>query len=234
MKNRMIDLAVVAEVAKALKELKDAMVFVGGSVVSLYVDDKAVEEVRQTDDVDVTINIVNYNAWVEMQERLAALGFSPDPNGHAICSYLYKGIPVDIMATDDGPIGGGNKWYKIGFDNLWIRQVEEEHINILSAPCFLATKFEAFKSRGTDYRTSHDFEDIIYVLDNRSTIVEEVKKEPESVQQFLREELITVCKKPSFEEIISCHIQPMIQDERLPIIKEKIKQIITISCLSTN
>ncbi len=37
---------------------------------------------------------------------------------------------------------------------------------------FLATKFEAFKDRGGDYRTSHDFEDIVYVLDNRTTIVE--------------------------------------------------------------
>ncbi|WP_373941052.1 hypothetical protein OEG92_14505 [Polaribacter sejongensis] len=92
MKNRIINNAVVAEVANALKELKDQMIFVGGSVVNLYVDDEAAEEVRQTDDVDVTINLIKYSAWVQMQERLAELGFSPDSGGHSICSYLYKGI----------------------------------------------------------------------------------------------------------------------------------------------
>ena len=106
MKNRVINNAVVAEVANALKELKDQMIFVGGSVVNLYVDEEAAEEVRQTDDVDVTINIINYAALVKMQERLSDLGFNPDPNGHSICSYLYNGIPVDIMASEDGPLGG--------------------------------------------------------------------------------------------------------------------------------
>ena len=33
----------------ALQELKDQMVFVGGAVVSLYVEDAPAEEVRQTE-----------------------------------------------------------------------------------------------------------------------------------------------------------------------------------------
>jgi len=41
MKNRVINIAVVAEIALALKELKDQVIFVGGSVVSLYADDSA-------------------------------------------------------------------------------------------------------------------------------------------------------------------------------------------------
>lgn len=226
MKNTVINIATVAEIATALKELKDHMIFVGGAVVSLYVEDEPAEEVRQTDDVDVTINLVNYTAWVLMQERLAALGFSPDPNGHAICSYLYKGIAVDIMPSKDGPMGPANKWYEVGFDNLWTKTINRIEIKILSVGCFLATKFEAFKDRGTDYRTSHDFEDIMYVLDNRTTIVEEIKLEPESIQQFLKDELKKVYTKSNFEEIMSCHIHPLIYEDRLPILKEKIETII--------
>ena len=225
MKNKTINIATVAEVAVGLKELKDEMVFIGGAVVSLYVEDEPAEEIRQTDDVDVTINLLNYSAWIKMQERLLDLGFSPDPNGHAICSYLYKGISIDIMPSEDGPIGPANKWYKVGFHNLWTTEVQGHSIRILSAPCFLATKFEAFKGRGKDYRFSHDFEDIIYVLDNRTTIVEEIQKEPESIQQFLKEELIRVYTQPNFEEIISCHVHPFIYADRLPIIIEKIKII---------
>lgn len=226
MKNNIINIATVAEIATALKELKDQMIFVGGAVVSLYVKDEPAEEIRQTDDVDVTINLVNYAAWAQMQERLAVLGFSPDPNGHAICSYLYKGISVDIMPSKDGPVGPANRWYEVGFDNLWTHTIDGIDIKILSVGCFLASKFEAFKDRGRDYRLSHDFEDIIYILDNRASIIADIAKEPKSIQQFLKEELTKVYTKPNFEEIMSCYITPLIFEDRLPIIKDKIETII--------
>jgi hypothetical protein len=46
MENRTINIAVVAEVAKALKNIKKDMVFVGGAVVSLYTDDPAADEIK--------------------------------------------------------------------------------------------------------------------------------------------------------------------------------------------
>ena len=198
-----------------------------GLFVSVYTDDPSADEIRPTADVDLTINLLNYADWVQMQERLAALGFSPDPVGHAICSYLYKGISIDIMPAEDGPIGPANRWYKVGFQNLWTTKVKEEDISILSAPCFLATKFEAFKDRGTDYRTSHDFEDIIYVLDNRTTIVAEINEDHPDIKQFIKEELIKIYKSNTFTEIVSCHIHPLIVADRLPMLIEKIENIIT-------
>jgi hypothetical protein len=48
MDNKIINIGVVAEVAKALKELKSQMIFVGGSVISLYTDDVAADEIRPT------------------------------------------------------------------------------------------------------------------------------------------------------------------------------------------
>lgn len=140
MENRTINIAVVAEVADALKEVKEHIVFVGGAVISLYTNDPAVDEVRPTQDVDITLKIVNLSHWQEVQERLGELGFHPDPFGHAICRYKYNGIPVDIMATEDSPFGPSNRWYKIGFENLWITKAEDQEIKILSAPCYLATK----------------------------------------------------------------------------------------------
>ena len=77
----------VAEVAAALKDLKSEMVFVGGAVVSLYTDDTAADEIRPTQDIDMTLNIVNLTHWKQVQEKLGNLGFHPDPYGHAICSY---------------------------------------------------------------------------------------------------------------------------------------------------
>lgn len=135
MENRIINIAVVAEIAKALKPIKEEVVFVGGAVVSLYTDDVAADEIRPTQDVDMTINVVNLGHWVALQEQLGHLGFHPDPQGHAICSYKYKDIPVDIMSAEDGPMGPANSWYKIGFEDLWTVQANGEEVKILSAPC---------------------------------------------------------------------------------------------------
>ena len=75
MNNKVINLALVAQVANGLQELKDKMVFIGGAVISLYTDDPAAEEIRPTSDIDMTINLANYIEWAQMQERLAELGF---------------------------------------------------------------------------------------------------------------------------------------------------------------
>ena len=225
MENRTINIAVVAEVSQALKELKNQMVFIGGAVVSLYADDPVADEIRPTSDIDMTINLMNFSNWAKMQERLAELGFYPDPFGHAICSYKYHDIPVDIMPAEDGPFGPSNKWYKIGFENLWNVKAKEEEIRILSAPAYLATKFEAFNSRGSDYRTSHDFEDIIYVLDNRLTIVYEVENAHIEIREFLKSEMKKILRNRFLEEILNSHIHPLMQKERSPIVLEKLNQI---------
>lgn len=219
-------MAVVAEVAEALQDIKTQMVFVGGAVVSLYTDDPAAEEIRPTQDIDMTINIVNLSHWAKLQEQLAALGFHPDPFGHAICSYKYKDIPVDIMATEDGPLGPANPWYKIGFENLWTAKAKDQEIKILSAPCYLATKFEAFNNRGSDYRSSHDIEDIIYVLDNRIGIVEEIATDDHRIANFIKAQLQKITNKGLLREVLMAHIHPLMLAERLPIVEEKINQIL--------
>ena len=225
MENRTINIAVVAEVAQALRELKRQMVFIGGAVISLYADDPAADEIRPTSDIDMTINLLNFSNWVCMQERLAVLGFYPDPYGHAICSYKYKDIPVDIMPAEDGPLGPSNKWYKLGFEDLWTVKAADEAFQILSAPAYLATKFEAFNSRGGDYRTSHDFEDIIYILDNRMTLVPEIEQAHPEIQDYLRKELTKILKSPHWEEILSAHLHPLVFGERMPVVLDKMMQI---------
>lgn len=227
MENKVINIATVAEIAVALQELKDKMVFIGGAIVSVYTDDPSADEIRPTADVDLTVQLLNYTDWIILNERLKELGFNPDPFAKDICSFNYKNIAVDIMPSEDGPIGPANKWYKIGFDNLQSVLVEGETIRILSAPCFLATKFEAFNDRGGDYRTSHDFEDIVYVLDNRTTIVEEIKSETQEIRDFLKEQFTKVYNSSNFEEILTSHVHPLVFQERFPMIKEKIEHIIT-------
>jgi hypothetical protein len=158
---------------------------------------------------------------------LAELGFHPDPFSHKICRYKYKDIPVDIMLAIDSPLGPSNHWYQIGFKSLREIEVKSETILIFSAPCFLATKFEAFNNRGNDdYRTSHDFEDIIYVIDNRDNIVEEIASANSEVKLFLKAEIKKIINSTYCEEIITAHIQPSFQTERFSIIMDKLNRVI--------
>lgn len=226
MKNRTINLGVVAEIANALGDLNKSVVFVGGAVVSVYADDDAVDEVRPTQDIDLTLKLFDMNQQ-DLDKQLAERGFHPDIHGHAICSYKCNDIAVDIMASTDTMRGPTNRWYAIGFDSLQEVTIQGATIQILSAPCYLATKFEAFNHRGQgDYRTSHDFEDIIYVLDNRITIVEEIKQTDEHIKEFLLEELTMVLKSSYSEEILSAHLHPLILEERYPMLLRKIHNIL--------
>lgn len=225
MENKIINIATVAEIAEALKDIKEQIVFVGGAVVSLYTDDPASDEIRPTKDIDLTLNVLNMGHWENLQEQLTNIGFYPDPYGQSISSYKYKNIPVDIMSTDDGPLGPSNRWYREGFKNLWTGLAQEQEIQILSAPCYLATKFEAFNSRGKDYRTSHDIEDIIYILDNRSGIVQEILDAQENILHFIKEQFAQIIKKKLLDEILLAHIHPLMQEERMELVKEKLEQI---------
>ena len=229
MHNKVINLSLVAQVAEGLKELKDKMVFIGGAVISLYTDDPSADEIRPTSDIDMTINLANYAEWAKMQERLAELNFYPDPQGQSICSYKFQDIAIDIMPAEDSSIGVSNQWYKPGFKNLQKIQLENEgvEINILPAAYFLATKLEAFKDRGeNDFYGSHDFEDIIYLIDNRKTIVSDIQEADEEVKQFIRTELTAIKNHNQSDEILAMHIHPLIREERFKILKEKIEKIV--------
>jgi hypothetical protein len=90
----------------------------------------------------------------------------------------------------------------------------------------LASKFEAFNDRGSrDFRTSHDSEDIIYVINNRTTIIEEIKAADDRIKLFLIEEVNKILESHYYEEILSVHLHPLIVEERYPILLDKFKNI---------
>ena len=228
MHNKTINIGVVAEVAEGLQHYREQVVFVGGAVISLYTDDPAADEIRPTKDIDFTVNIVDVGGFNKTIEELGKLGFHPDPFGVSICSYTYKKYPIDIIPAENSAFGSTNRWYKIGFEDLWKVSVKGQEIYILSAPCFLATKFEAFNNRGNDYRTSHDIEDIIYIIDNITTIVNEIAKCDKRILEFIRSEFQKIIDKGLLEELLVTHIHPLIIEERINLVKEKITNIMNI------
>jgi predicted nucleotidyltransferase len=196
-------------VGEALKDLKQDYVFVGGATVALYAtDSELATEVRPTDDVDVIVELATYKGYSELDERLREIGFQNDILSGVICRYKIQGIIVDVMPTDPKAIGFSNRWYPEGFATAQEIQLDEETvIKIFTLPYFVASKWEAFKGRGNnDYRTSKDFEDIVYILENVDNFEEQLENGPEHLRNWLKEEIVQVMEKDDFEEGLYAHL----------------------------
>lgn len=211
------------DVAEGLDELNEKVVYVGGSVAQLYVNDEAFQEARPTMDVDCVVELMSYREYEEFNEFLRKKKFEEDRReGAPICRWLYKGDMIDVMPTDEKFLGFTNKWYKPG-----IRYKENytlpngRTIYIMPVLFFLATKIEAINSRGgEDLRTSHDFEDVVYVLNYCGDIVERFQKEANAtLKAFLRTESQRFLKRSNIHEEIECAL-PLSETERVDIILE--------------
>jgi hypothetical protein len=67
---------------------------------------------------------------------------------------------------------------------------------------------EAFLGRGEgDLFASHDLEDIIYLLDHRPTIKEEIANSPEIVKTYLIDHFQKLLKQLLFKEALLGHVE---------------------------
>jgi hypothetical protein len=203
--------------AEALTKLKNKVVFVGGAVVELYCDDPARAEVRPTDDVDVVVEIINKGSYALLEEELRGIGFQPDMFSSIICRYKFHDIVIDIMPTDADILGFTNLWYKDGLTQSIPYQLNEKStIQIFPLSYFIASKFEALKSdrHGKDYRMNSDFEDIIYIFDNRIHIKNELIECNNDVKSYLQKQISELLKRPNIEEEITANLQYSSSNQR--------------------
>lgn len=75
LKNTQAIRAAIVQVAKALGELNEQVVFVGGAMVCLYIDDPVAEDIRPTKDIDITFRVVSLSALDALREDLMQKGF---------------------------------------------------------------------------------------------------------------------------------------------------------------
>lgn len=117
------------------------------------------------------------------------------------------GVIIDLMPINEEILGFSNSWYKDGFQTAIDYKIDDLNtVKILSPPYFLASKLEAFRNRGNnDGRTSTDFEDFVYVLENRSSIWDEMKDADTKVRYFLRDQFHEFNNNKHIEEWIGAH-----------------------------
>lgn len=197
----------IKAVYNALEEMASEVVFVGGATVSLYTD-RPGGETRPTEDVDILVEVAHYSGYVSVEEKLRAKGFVNDVDSRVICRYKVNGITVDVMPTSEDILGFSNRWYKQAFQNAVQINVDTDYkVSVFSAPYFLASKLEAFKHRGkNDGRTSSDFEDIIFVLNNRSVIWDELAGTTGELRDYFFKEFRSLLSSPYFEEWIGANL----------------------------
>jgi len=198
----------IKAVYSALEDLGDKVVFVGGATVSLY-KDRPAAETRSTEDVDIIIEVAKYADYTDIEEQLRKKGFVNDIESNVICRYKINEIIVDIMPTAENILGFNNRWYPDGFKYSMAHIIDEEiTVRVLKPEYFIASKLDAYNSRGGgDGRMSSDFEDIVYVLNNRNTIWDEMKAAPEDLRIFLKDEFANLLKQQYIFEWVSAHLE---------------------------
>lgn len=101
-------------------------------------------------------------------------------------------------------LGFANRWYPIALETARSYALPSGAvIRLISAPAFLATKFEAFADRGNgDVPGSHDLEDLIGVIANREGILDEIRNSPAELRTGLAQRCSELLALPDFDNYL--------------------------------
>lgn len=216
----------LADVAGYLGPLLDEFVFVGGCVVGLLIDDPLAPEIRPTYDVDTIVDIVTRSDYHRLENKLRKLGFEQSIEVESpICAWFINNIRIDIVPTQKDILGFGNPWYKDAIKNCLSMKVNQHEIRVISPPYFIATKISAFHDRGNnDVYSSHDLEDIIAVIDGRSSLLDEIDVDDGALQKFIAKEMKALLEHPEFEYALPGYVVDSgVDNARLKILWNRIR-----------
>ncbi|MDZ7937376.1 MAG: hypothetical protein U5M53_03495 [Rhodoferax sp.] len=182
------NLALLVAMAQAMGPVCEQVVFVGGCATGLLVDDAGLMDVRPTEDVDAIVEVATLAGYHHLAQQLMARGFKQTmADNTPPFRWYWNRMQLDLIPLDEKVLGFANPWYRSGFDTALVSSVAEGlRLHHLSAPHFLATKFEAFKDRGqNDVYLSHDLEDIMTVVEGRAAVVADVAAANTDVRGYL-------------------------------------------------
>jgi predicted nucleotidyltransferase len=192
-------------VANALGNLRDQLVLVGGCAVSLLIDSATAPPPRVTYDVDLIAEVAGLRDYHALEKAFAQRGFTRDLSPEApICRWIVGSVKVDLMPTNESVLGFSNTWYAEATRSA-TRYILPSGvaINLISAPAFLATKLEAFDSRGGgDMVVSHDFEDIINLVEGRSTLVADIRTASPALRTHVVKRLAAIVADEGFRNTL--------------------------------
>lgn len=199
------NLALLIGMAQAMGPLCDQVVFVGGCATGLLVDNSGLMDVRPTEDVDAIVEVATLAGYHRLAEQLMQRGFKQTmADNTPPFRWFWNRMQLDLVPLDEKVLGFANPWYRSGYDAALMSPVAEGlSLRHLSAPHFLATKFEAFKDRGqNDVYLSHDLEDIMTVVEGRAAVVSEVTAASTEVRKHLGLSVAALLAHSSFHNAL--------------------------------
>ena len=228
MKNQIINRKATIKIARALGELNNEVVFVGGAMVSMYIDDPAAEDIRPTKDLDLTFQITTASKLEALRQKLVDKGINQTHEENVICRFRFDDLFIDVMSTQAVGWAPSNRWFLPGFEQAYKTNLEDVTIKLMPLPFFLASKMEAFFDRGIkDVYASHDFEDIVYLFNYTNTLVDQIQQTDHKVRSYLKECVARIVKD-DIRSVIPGHLYYESADERFEIIMDKMKSIINM------
>lgn len=227
------NLALLEEAAARLKPLLDKVVFVGGCATGLLITDPAAAAVRKTYDVDVIAEIASYAEYTIFSERLRSLGFTEDSSdGAPLCRWSCQDMKLDLMPLDEKILGFSNRWYEGALkESQSIVLSSGPIIRAIIPPYFLGTKIEAFMGRGkNDFMASHDLEDVVAVIDGRSSIVDDVQNTDRDLGAFIGNAIQGLLSEPKFMDALPGYLLPdAASQSRIGTILKRLTNLASIS-----
>lgn len=219
------NLPVLRQVAAALGDLREQVVFVGGAVAGLLVTDPLAESVRATRDVDAVVN-TSRAQFHRVEALVAERGFVRDTSSDVICRWVHKasGVLFDLMPVQPEVLGFTNRWYAYAVQTaVPVELGEGVTIRLASAGAFVATKLEAFASRGGgDFVTSHDLEDVLNIVDGREELVAEMSAAPADVKQAVAAAFAALLAHPDFANVLPGLIA---EPERAGVVLDRLRRL---------
>ena len=228
------NLEMLSQIAVRLGPMRERVVFLGGATVGLFITDPAAPSIRVTNDVDVVIEVGSTLAYLgQLRDELRALGFSEDSTPDApICRWVADGILLDVMPTNAEILGFSNRWYPLAMSTATRHQLSKNlSIRLVTPPCFVATKLEAFRGRGRgDYAASHDLEDLIAVVDGREVLSAEVATTDRELRQYVAATIADLLNVSAFLDALPGHVPPDAgSQDRVSLILNRLRRLADVS-----
>jgi hypothetical protein len=134
------------------------------------------------------------------------------------------------MPTNESVLGYTNTWYRHAVATATSFPLKQKgrptlEIRLVTPACFLATKLEAFRNRGEGDLMHRDVEDIVALVDGRSTLAAELGSEDRALLEYIAAGLRSLFESGLQTELRGHLAHDASGDERLPILLERFRQI---------
>jgi len=134
------------------------------------------------------------------------------------------------MPTKESVLGYANTWYHhaVATSSPFVLQRKGGpplEIKLVTPACFVATKLEAFRNRGEGDLMHKDVEDIVAIVDGRSTLATEVGSEDGPLVEYIAAGMRSLLESGLEKELRGHLAHDASGDQRLPILLERFRRL---------